>query len=207
MGRFWADALGLAARPQERPGVVAVHAGDVPVLWIHATGRAKTVKNRVHPDLHVPDPDRLLRLGATPLADHDGWRVLADPEGNEFCAFPATADDGPPATPFAICVDSDRPVELAAWWAARTGVEPGPGPDGTPRWLPGIGWGPFEIIWKFVPVTDARVAENRLYWDVLADPAELRAAGARLVRPAGGSITWTVLHDPQGNLTRAFGPR
>jgi len=53
----------------------------------------KTVKNRVHLDLHVPDPDakiaQLLELGATKLWDGQlgpqTWVTLADPEGNELC--------------------------------------------------------------------------------------------------------------------------
>jgi predicted enzyme related to lactoylglutathione lyase len=51
------------------------------------------VKNRVHLDLRVADVEaataRVHELGARVLRDvreHGGWfRVLADPEGNEFC--------------------------------------------------------------------------------------------------------------------------
>jgi hypothetical protein len=48
----------------------------------------KTVKNRMHVDVRLQDeaqPDEVLRLGGTVVSEHDGWRVLADPEGNEFC--------------------------------------------------------------------------------------------------------------------------
>jgi hypothetical protein len=55
----------------------------------------KTVKNRVHLDVHVADDDRdalvarCLELGATKLWDGrqgpETWVTLADPEGNEFC--------------------------------------------------------------------------------------------------------------------------
>jgi hypothetical protein len=162
-------------------------------------------KNRVHLDLWVPEPDRLVALGAEVIAEHADWTVLADPEGNELCAFDGPSG-GPPARPFALCVDSDRPEQLAAWWAARSGARPGPGPDGTPRWLPGIGWGPYEIVWKFVRVADRRVAENRMHWDVVADPDALAAAGATPVRSPDDDISWTVLHDPQGNVFCAFPP-
>jgi hypothetical protein len=58
----------------------------------------KTVKNRVHWDVTVPaipgsglaDVAPLLSAGATVLREPGGdidWHVLADPEGNEFCAF------------------------------------------------------------------------------------------------------------------------
>ena len=51
----------------------------------------KTVKNRVHIDVTTDDLDALVAHGATVLrAKGDGglrWTVLADPDGNEFCAF------------------------------------------------------------------------------------------------------------------------
>ena len=56
--------------------------GDVP--------EPKTVKNRIHWDVETDDVQRLLDRGATLLRGPDddiGWHVLADPEGNEFCAF------------------------------------------------------------------------------------------------------------------------
>jgi hypothetical protein len=43
----------------------------------------------MHVDIRLRDEthlEKLLQLGATVIAEHDGWRVLADPEGNEFCA-------------------------------------------------------------------------------------------------------------------------
>ncbi|MEU4080452.1 VOC family protein, partial [Streptomyces venezuelae] len=54
----------------------------------------KTVKNRVHLDLEVEDPDlaadEALPLGAVrvggPVTDEQGaFQVMRDPEGNEFC--------------------------------------------------------------------------------------------------------------------------
>ncbi len=47
----------------------------------------KTGKNRLHVDIAAPDVDALVSAGATVLAVHESWTVLADPEGNEFCAF------------------------------------------------------------------------------------------------------------------------
>jgi Glyoxalase-like domain len=50
----------------------------------------KTVKNRIHWDVSVADLQPLLDAGATLLRAKDdeiGWHMLADPEGNEFCAF------------------------------------------------------------------------------------------------------------------------
>lgn len=55
----------------------------------------KTVKNRLHPDLHAgpgqrdAEVERLVALGASVLRSVDepggSWKVLLDPEGNEFC--------------------------------------------------------------------------------------------------------------------------
>jgi hypothetical protein len=50
----------------------------------------KKVKNRIHWDVTVPDVAPLVTAGATVLREPDDevrWHVLADPEGNEFCAF------------------------------------------------------------------------------------------------------------------------
>jgi Glyoxalase-like domain len=55
----------------------------------------KTVKNRVHWDVTIADARSvaaLIEAGATLLREPGGdidWHVLADPEGNEFCAFTA----------------------------------------------------------------------------------------------------------------------
>lgn len=53
----------------------------------------KKVKNRIHWDVTIPSVDSvttLISAGATLLRGPDDeiyWHVLADPEGNEFCAF------------------------------------------------------------------------------------------------------------------------
>jgi predicted enzyme related to lactoylglutathione lyase len=63
----------------------------------------KTVKNRMHICLRPVDRsrddeiERLLGLGATVVNDlragDEGWAVLADPEGNEFCVLSTRADE------------------------------------------------------------------------------------------------------------------
>jgi hypothetical protein len=47
----------------------------------------KTAKNRIHWDVLVDDVDDLVTAGAVVLQQEPNWTVLADPEGNEFCAF------------------------------------------------------------------------------------------------------------------------
>ena len=51
---------------------------------------AKGAKNRIHLDLTTNDLDGLVAAGATVLRPQDdeiAWTVMADPDGNEFCAF------------------------------------------------------------------------------------------------------------------------
>lgn len=70
---------------------------------------SKVVKNRSHLDLHVNDVDAITalieRLGGSRGRDFDEygyrWRVMQDPEGNEFCLVHLRPRD------------SDRGVRLA----------------------------------------------------------------------------------------------
>ncbi len=90
--RWWQGVLeGRVER--HRDGWWAVE--DVPgtpfdsMLFIEVP-EPKTVKNRVHWDLDCDDGAALVRFGAQVLREPDDeiqWRVLADPEGNEFCVF------------------------------------------------------------------------------------------------------------------------
>ena len=79
--------------PEDDPTVLVEPAGPGPRIWFQRVPEPKTVKNRVHLDLTVPDlataVAALVARGATLVAEHDGWTVLADPEGDEFCVFPA----------------------------------------------------------------------------------------------------------------------
>lgn len=111
LARFWAAALDgydvapyddeelerLRAAgiddPEDDPGVMvqpsAESPGGGPRLCFQRVPEVKAVKNRVHLDLRSDDPaelDRLLSLGASVIDEpEEGWFVLADPEGNEFC--------------------------------------------------------------------------------------------------------------------------
>ena len=97
---FWADATGYVIsgdRCDPPPGakyVLPFSDGEpreldlIPGLRFVLTDEPKRVKNRLHLDLHVADPesgrDRLVANGAAVLR-WDSEHVLADPEGNEFC--------------------------------------------------------------------------------------------------------------------------
>lgn len=99
---FWAEVLGYTLRP---PDPASADEDSVPIepsgngmrIWFNRVPEPKVTKNRVHIDINMPDDaemERLLRLGARPLREIRGddgvlwWTIMADPEGNEFCAFP-----------------------------------------------------------------------------------------------------------------------
>jgi len=97
LGRWWAQALGWVVVADD-PGEFEIRPDPqtLPGLLFVEVQEPKAVKNRWHPDFRPLDRDaeveRLLALGAT-RADvgqgEQGWVVLADPEGNEFCVLGA----------------------------------------------------------------------------------------------------------------------
>jgi hypothetical protein len=105
VARFWAEMLGYPApeldptSDQEESICINSPEGGLRI-WFNAVPEPKVVKNRVHLDVNMPDAaelGRLIALGATPIQEirgEDGrlhWMIMADPEGNEFCAFPPTS--------------------------------------------------------------------------------------------------------------------
>jgi hypothetical protein len=104
MAQFWAAALGYwidddgqHLRPPPAAGA------DGLSVWLQPVGEPTSGKNRGHPDL-VPDDgdtdaevERLLALGARHAdvgqSGTEGFVVLADPEGNEFCVLRGSALD------------------------------------------------------------------------------------------------------------------
>jgi hypothetical protein len=94
---WWGDVLGVQPQQDAEHGfsyLEAVPGCPIEYLVFVPVPEPKTVKNRIHWDLTVPDQSALLIKGATllvPEGDESegglGWSVLADPEGNEFCAF------------------------------------------------------------------------------------------------------------------------
>jgi hypothetical protein len=98
-----ADPAAIASWWAEVLGATVQHAGDDGTSWFEdaphvpfdcfvfgTVPEPKTVKNRIHWDVDVDDVQLLLDHGASLLRGPDddiSWHVLADPEGNEFCAF------------------------------------------------------------------------------------------------------------------------
>ena len=100
-GRFWSAALGWEHGIDEdgdvwvEPGDDHPDSGTVRPLLFLAVPDSKAIKNRIHLDLRADDQDlevdRLEALGAARAFvgqdGTEGWIVLADPEGNEFCVL------------------------------------------------------------------------------------------------------------------------
>jgi catechol-2,3-dioxygenase len=102
---FYAELLGL---PVAAADVAAIEAGtlgedesvllgarDALHVWLTPVRELEPAPGRIHLDVHLHaagDLDRLITLGATRQWDDSQgrWTVLADPEGNLFCAlYPA----------------------------------------------------------------------------------------------------------------------
>ena len=99
LAAFWAAVLDYRVLSREEGAVEIGPAegfgGPAPTLVFGPVPEPTPGKLRLHIDLNATDRDqdaeleRLLALGAT-RADvgqrgDEGWYVLADPEGNEFC--------------------------------------------------------------------------------------------------------------------------
>jgi predicted enzyme related to lactoylglutathione lyase len=101
LGRFWSGALGWEYSTDEdgdvwvEPGEHHPDRGRSRPLLLLEVPEAKEVKNRIHLDLRPEDQayevERLEELGARRVSvgqsGQEGWVVLADPEGNEFCVL------------------------------------------------------------------------------------------------------------------------
>ncbi|MEV0807612.1 VOC family protein [Micromonospora sp. NPDC050200] len=91
---WWAGVVGGRVETSEEGHASVTGAAGFP--WDHwvfdPVPERKRVKNRVHWDVDLTgrDATALIAAGATLLREPDetvSWWVLADPEGNEFCAF------------------------------------------------------------------------------------------------------------------------
>jgi predicted enzyme related to lactoylglutathione lyase len=93
---FWCALLGVRERGWFGEDYLLLTDGEgiAPRIAFQRVPEAKAIKNRVHVDVGVPDLDtavaRVLELGGAIVSEPrelNGarWRVMADPEGNEFC--------------------------------------------------------------------------------------------------------------------------
>ncbi|WP_435770599.1 VOC family protein [Nocardioides sp. SYSU DS0651] len=103
LATWWADVLGGTVERDADDRFAWV--SDIPgapfeALVTQPVPEPKTVKNRIHLDITTDSVPALTGRGARVLRAPDGdvhWTVLADPVGNEFCAF--AADPAGPAGP------------------------------------------------------------------------------------------------------------
>ena len=100
LAAFWCAVLDYQVLGREEDGGVEIgpdegFGGPAPTIVFGPVSEPTPGKTRLHIDLNPTDRDqdaeleRLLSLGAV-RADvgqtgDEGWHVLADPEGNEFC--------------------------------------------------------------------------------------------------------------------------
>lgn len=89
---WWAEVLGarLVIDADGFSSVVDVPGAPFDSIVFGPVPEPKTVKNRIHIDVVATSVDALVSAGATVLRPRDRqirWTVMADPEGNEFCAF------------------------------------------------------------------------------------------------------------------------
>ena len=198
VGQFWASALGLTFN--EKDGNVWL---DGPTkqhrIWINEVPEPHTVKNRVHLDVHTGSLADLEALGARPLETFPRWTVMADPEGQEFCAF--VRETAPDLKLYELVIDCVDAAALASWWGRVFDAKVDH--DGEDHWVEGIAGLPFDGL-VFDNVPESKTVKNRVHWDVVAAPDELVAAGATLLRPKAGDLGWHVLADPEGNEFCAF---
>ena len=102
VARFWAEVMGYtipqqALEADDNESIPIIPANGGVRMWFNRVPEPKAGKNRLHIDINMPDGaemDRLIALGASAVREIRGddgvlwWTIMADPEGNEFFAFP-----------------------------------------------------------------------------------------------------------------------
>jgi hypothetical protein len=197
LGRFWSAALELV----ECDDGDVVLRGPSPqhTVWINAVPEPKTVKNRMHLDVHARSVDELLALGATVVEEFPRWTVMADPEGGEFCAF--VREEPPPYRLYEIGLDAADAQKVGRWWADLLGgryVDEGK----EFVYVADIPGAPFASL-DVAPVPEPKSAKNRVHLDVVGDVAEIVARGATVLAE---QPRWTVMADVEGNEFCVFPP-
>ncbi|MDP9444999.1 MAG: hypothetical protein M3P83_11875 [Actinomycetota bacterium] len=204
LGPFWGQVLGLEYVGLDHGAGRLVGPTPQHTVWVNAVPEPKSVKQRVHLDVHTAGVDELVAAGARVLepAGERHWTVLADPEGGELCGF--VREEVPDYRLYEVVVDCHRPRQVARWWADVLGAELGGDAGNDWWWLEPLPGAPFEGM-VFVPVPEPKTVKNRVHWDVeVDDSALLLQRGASLLRRRGSGTDWDVLADPEGNEFCAF---
>ena len=93
LAEFWSKATGLKILHDYGEFIILESNHDFPHIAVYKVPEKKQSKNRVHLDFRVEDEvaesKRLVKIGGTEISKHGDdnfhWRVMTDPEGNEFC--------------------------------------------------------------------------------------------------------------------------
>jgi hypothetical protein len=194
---FWAAVLGYDLVRQRDGSAYLTVPGSAVKVYVNEVPEPKTVKNRVHLDVHCSDVADLLALGATvlrPPSETAHWWLLASPEGDEFCAF--VREEVPANRLYEIVVDAADAAAQATWWGDLLGVSPGTTDDGAYlQDVPGL---PAEYL-VFQTVPEPKIIKNRVHWDVRANVDDVLARGATLLRGPAPDGNWHIAADPEGN--------
>lgn len=93
LAAWWAQLIGGVARDDEQgrwSWIEQLSGTPFDHVVFMAVDDPKVVKNRIHLDVTTDRVEALVEAGARVLRPQDdeiGWSILADPEGNELCAF------------------------------------------------------------------------------------------------------------------------
>jgi hypothetical protein len=205
MSTFWANVSGLDVADAEPParlgGGTSRH-----TLWVNPVDRARGAKNRVHLDIYCASVDDLVDLGATVTAAAAetglGWTRMADPEGNDFCAFVRPPDQLTAYRLHGIGIDCRDAEAQARWWGELFGADPTYESEHDCWTLTGVAVDA-RMTLDFNAVPEPRTEPNRVHWDVQGEVDALLGRGASHL---WNQPRWTVLADPEGNEFCVFAP-
>ena len=180
MKRFWGAVLGYELIRDERGWSYLVASTNAMKVWVNEVPEPKTVKNRVHLDLHCADVAEVLTHGAEvdrPPNEQDHWWSLLSPEGDELCAMVRT--EVPANRLYEIVVDAEDAVAQADWWAGLLGGRVNHEADGS--FVDEVPDLPCDCL-VFQHVPEPKTVKNRVHWDVRADVDAVLGRGATLLR-------------------------
>src|SRR5919112_4720050 len=169
LGRFWAVALGLQLVELADGDVVLRGPTPQHTVWINRVPEPRTVKHRMHLDVHARAVPDLLDLGASVVEEFPRWTVMADPEGGEFCAF--VREEPPEYRLYEVVLDAADHRAVGRWWADLLGGRLVDEDKGFVS-ISDIPGAPFEYL-DIGGVTEPKSAKNRVHPDVVGDTAEI----------------------------------
>lgn len=168
---------------------------DEHAVWLNLVPEERTVKNRVHLDVHVASVEEVLAAGAEVFDDRQPWTVLTHDQAGELCVFVRPPEQLRAYRMYELVIDCADHERVAAWWADRFGVAVQS--DAESAWLEGGDGPPWEMVFGSVP--EPKTVKNRVHWDVYGSAPDLLEAGATLVRARDDEIGWDQLADVEGN--------